>query len=235
MPTTHEITYHFKESLNPSLVYRVGLDMITDNNSFCGAGFFDGYSKTYFGKLSEEQKLTISPEKYVFDKENNKCRDQPFNEILYDKISTLISEKCAKACRPPNYYLCQNMKVIEKLQICGESAETQCFKDVEEEAKQDVVLKPCTKVQYKAEATMWPMDALQMRFKLEFSHPPTVNVRNEYFIYNLVSVIGAIGGTMGLCIGFSFREVSRFLLRCVQLINKKKFTSNSNSNVPLKM
>ena len=96
MPTTHEITYHFKKSLNPSLVYRVGLDMITDNNSFCGAGFFDGYSKTYFGKLSEEQKLTISPEKYVFDKENNKCRDQPFNEILYDKRATLISEKCAE-------------------------------------------------------------------------------------------------------------------------------------------
>ena len=42
--------------------------------------------------------------------------------------------------------------------------------------------------------------------------PARVKVKQEYLIYDTVSMISAIGGTLGLCIGFSFREVSGVVL-----------------------
>ena len=44
----------------------------------------------------------------------------------------------------------------------------------------------------------------------------SVSVEEEYLIYDFVAMISAIGGTMGLCIGFSFTEVANFLLRSLE-------------------
>ena len=40
----------------------------------------------------------------------------------------------------------------------------------------------------------------------------TVAVKEEYVIYDMLQLIGAIGGTLGLCIGFSFKEVYSLIL-----------------------
>ena len=44
------------------------------------------------------------------------------------------------------------------------------------------------------------------RFGFIFAAPPHVIVKEEYVIYDAIAMIGAIGGTMGLCIGFSFMD-----------------------------
>ena len=41
--------------------------------------------------------------------------------------------------------------------------------------------------------------------------PYEIEVNEEYFILDLVGVIGSIGGTLGLCIGFSFMDLFRDL------------------------
>ena len=46
--------------------------------------------------------------------------------------------------------------------------------------------------------------------------PPLVTVKEEYVIYDAVAMISAIGGTMGLCIGFSFSDFSSLLIRCIE-------------------
>ena len=43
-----------------------------------------------------------------------------------------------------------------------------------------------------------------------------VTVKEEYVIYDAVAMISAIGGTMGLCIGFSFSDFSSLLIRCIE-------------------
>ena len=42
--------------------------------------------------------------------------------------------------------------------------------------------------------------------------PKTVSVNEEYLIYDFVAMISAVGGTMGLCIGFSFFDFCGFIL-----------------------
>ena len=51
-----------------------------------------------------------------------------------------------------------------------------------------------------------------MTFYLRMESSRKVKIYEEYLIYDLVSMIGAIGGTLGLCIGFSFNDVCNFLL-----------------------
>ena len=47
---------------------------------------------------------------------------------------------------------------------------------------------------------------------IKFDNPENVIVNQEYLIYDPVSVIGSIGGTLGMCIGFSFNNVLNVIL-----------------------
>ena len=47
--------------------------------------------------------------------------------------------------------------------------------------------------------------------------PPRVRVMEEYLIFDLVAFISSIGGTMGLCIGISFKEVANWVMTYVGL------------------
>ena len=41
--------------------------------------------------------------------------------------------------------------------------------------------------------------------------PATKEVAEEYLIYDIIGVIGAVGGTLGLCIGFSIFGNNTFI------------------------
>ena len=43
-----------------------------------------------------------------------------------------------------------------------------------------------------------------------------MTANEEYLIYDLVAMIGAIGGTLGLCIGISLKDMARVLLRFLE-------------------
>ena len=60
---------------------------------------------------------------------------------------------------------------------------------------------------------------------MQFVAPPLVTVKEEYVIYDAVAMISAIGGTMGLCIGFSFSDFSSLLLKCLE---KRCLKGNAN-------
>ena len=54
-----------------------------------------------------------------------------------------------------------------------------------------------------------------------FFYSRLLKVYLEYIIYDFVATISAIGGTLGLCIGFSFTGVASILLEHAALLKKK--------------
>ena len=46
----------------------------------------------------------------------------------------------------------------------------------------------------------------------KFKVPEYVLVTEEYLIYDSISMIGAVGGTLGMCIGFSFDGIIHYLI-----------------------
>ena len=115
------------------------------------------------------------------------------------------------------------MRSVGHLPICDTEEADPCYtrakQDAIKEMQRSNLHKPCTKLQYKYDSTVWkssPHDN-QAKFEVKFLSPARVKVKEEYLIYNLVSMVSAIGGTMGLCIGFSFTQVSSFLLEYLKL------------------
>ena len=69
---------------------------------------------------------------------------------------------------------------------------------------------------------LWKSDKysriFQRRFWLFYTvcYPETVMVYEEYLIYDTIGMIGSIGGTLGLFIGFSFTNAITFILNYLQ-------------------
>ena len=184
-----------------------------------GIDYYDGETRDTFANLGFENVVTLKPEKFHYIIDNEKCRGIPYNKIVYERISAYTEENCSEPCRLPNYYMCEYyMKAVGHLPICKTEQEDPCFTRAKQEAITDIqkqnLHKPCTKVQYKYDSVVWPNSPFynQAKFKVKFMSPARVKVKQEYLIYDAVSMISAIGGTLGLCIGFSFREVSGLVL-----------------------
>ena len=63
---------------------------------------------------------------------------------------------------------------------------------------------------------------------------PKVHVKEEYLIYDGVAMISAIGGTLGLCIGFSFYDLGAKLVVWLHLGTNSKGLKVTSTESELK-
>ena len=56
----------------------------------------------------------------------------------------------------------------------------------------------------------------EFKFLYRFNEAKPTTSYEEYFVYDWIATTGSIGGTLGLCIGFSFRNVVIWLLNFIQ-------------------
>ena len=65
----------------------------------------------------------------------------------------------------------------------------------------------------------------QAKLKLTFVPPPKMKIKEEYLIYEKIAFISSVGGTLGLCVGFSFynsgSSVFGWIQRGVKIITQK--------------
>ena len=90
------------------------------------------------------------------------------------------------------------------------------MRNVFTKTRKDADRRPCSKVEYKAIANQlenekgWQNQAF---YKLALANGEAkANVKEENLIYDGVAMISAIGGTLGLCVGFSFYNLSNFFI-----------------------
>ena len=200
----------------------IGLIFSTENNSITWAHSekdFDGDGDNYNVKLGQQILVTFQVEKIKYLIDVEPCRDKPFNEVMFSKISMANFSNCSKLCRQNISYGEILDKIINPLPICAKVEEEKCFDDIAMEIRENMVDKPCTKVQFKGKSQTYNLkntrDTAIVIYK--FANPPKILVREEYLIYDGVAMISAIGGTLGLCIGFSFTE---FLTTALKLLNQ---------------
>ena len=209
--------------------------MTTENNTWCGQGaYYDGEKTDHFASLGVTSVLMLKPQKIYSTAGILPCRSTPYSKLLYERVSKDLPEKCPTPCRPPNFYLC-NFKSIEPLPICKNVTEESCFNEVKEEASRSILVLPCMKLQYKFEASLYPSKKQdRTRIELKWVQPGWVWVKVEYLLYDFLQMISAIGGTLGLCIGFSFKELSGVIFRYLALGINRLLNKDHNQSVTLK-
>ena len=83
----YALTYHFISVELKKLVTRVGINIVTQNNSFLVSGTFkDGDVTELTSKLGDLMFLFFSPEKYIYDSDLRECRTRPYNELVLTKV-----------------------------------------------------------------------------------------------------------------------------------------------------
>jgi len=214
------ITYRFSNQSVSSMVSKIRLALSTKNNSYCGWGtdLLDGNVHEAHARPGERRFLSVNPQKILYSSEVEECRGKPFSEMLLRQTTKLMTHNCSTICKPRTFHLCNNITEHTQIPVCQDTTEEQCFEEVETYARKQVPSKPCTKFQYNIEESRIkdPNDTLSLAFLIEFQKPARVTVKQEYLVFDLVSMISAIGGTMGLCIGFSFLDLARLSLEYLE-------------------
>ena len=197
----------------------IGIKLTTENNSIpcvkkersCFRLYQDGSAQGVLIHLTQWAEYNAYPEKYVLLKGKRNCRTEPYNVHVLTLLMQNISLQCSKPCRPNNFLGEKLEKIIDDLPLCSNKQELKCFNKVVEAVEKEAIETPCTKLQYKFDGEAYPgmLGSNQAGFSLRISD---VIVKEEYLIYDSVALVSVFGGTMGLCIGFSFNGISVFLL-----------------------
>ena len=84
----------------------------------------------------------------------------------------------------------------------------------------DTCSKACTTFQYTGEMnsqfTGFTNNSREVYIGYWFNYEDEVEVFEEYLIYEITSVIGSIGGKLGLFVGFSFFDISTNLINILK-------------------
>ena len=210
---------------NPNIMNgkEFGLALSTENNTAsCQGRHYDGdvdwvrekWAKSYINKL------TYFTRKYSYLPFTNRCRNRPYTEILIENMNKNINKRCTLPCKPDESFencpALRTSKFIDRLPVCQNRS---CFDKAFDDTLKllSVYSGPCTKFQY--EMTSKKQEIVKhkdiMQFQIMF-WPPRVKTYEEYLVYDMIAMISAIGGTMGLCIGFSFTDFARITLKLIE-------------------
>ena len=203
---------------------QVGVLNAENNSLNCHGGkFYDGDVKPLLSLPGNDNVMIISPQKSIYLEDIQPCRHSPYNEEIVKFVEREYLTKCSKPCKPKYlYYICNGLalsKVVKQLDYCLTDEETKCLQDLVIEAKENMVEQPCTKVSYlDHNSRFFTVNKQHIIYRMNFVNPHKMTVYKEFLIFDLVGMVSAIGGTMGLCIGLSFTELLSLLLRLVEKV-----------------
>ena len=195
-PLDYDLYYYFEESLLlGNKTFQVGIRVSTENNSIpLSSQTRDGDAEELLLNVGSVLFINqIRPEKYIYDKNIQKCREIPYNELLLKMIANRVWS-CPNPCTP--YYYGRHLDaILDKLPSCRSDTELQCFMDIQKKTEDtllqnDALVKPCTKVSYKY--THMRLENQQVdeyntpnnwaRVRFQYTSPLRITVKEEYII-----------------------------------------------------
>ena len=236
------ISINFNPSIPSLKLPTLEMYLTSENNAYgiVRSAWVDGDAK--FIKVSPKEKLLdigIREKVYKFlsDGTNDmkKCRKEPFYDCYGKALLKANFSKCSKTCLPHsmpidwmeknNFTLCQK-----------NTEEMNCSRNVTYDLKTDIMSKnicrprPCSTIEYSGKiisAEGSTENQYSRKISYFFLPPRSVIVNEEYVIYDFIGMLGYIGGTLGMFIGFSFVGLASSLLQHLKsLIKYVKYKNN---------
>ena len=196
------------------------------------------------GKVARNQiekgtykELELKSVQHTYLASNSKCSDESFYECFSRLLSKKLEDKSVKKCSPsslPNLQVCENRTTNKEI-----------FAQVPTEIiKHELCPKLCNILEFYVEESFsitnnLPSDfsdngfnANTYGFSYTFHTSDTVTVHEEYLIYDAISMIGSVGGTLGMCIGFSFTGLISCLMHNVfKICNNTKMVKHDGDHI----
>ena len=157
------------------------------------------------------------------------CSEYSFYECAGTKISKSDFSNCSVACMPitfPNVSYppqCKNYESWFEDHDGDDCAECNCNWNIINEIIKNIEFnnecpRTCSTIQYPVFHEMdYQEDTESAIIQYKLSIPLVVQTNKEYIIFDAIGMIGSVGGTLGLFIGFSFSNVLTIMIEYLQL------------------
>ena len=174
--------------------------------------------------LSADEKLFmgIRQEKYTYLDYDSQCSHMTYYELLGKYLSNVTDfGQCPRKCLP---YLLPT----KDMPICGWNYEDQMAKQCAQTVVDKAVdmfevegnySRPCKMIQYTGEP-LWRNQNNEQgvaTIGYQFQPPQLALSFEEYLTFDTVGFIGAVGGTLGMCIGFSFHGLISSMIDMMEI------------------
>ena len=195
---------------------------------------FEGQDLTMKATLGESTSITLQVSKYIYlNKTKELCRDSSYMKIILTRLQDNRWNNCKTKCHTFGKIGKTFQKESPDLPECQYEEDERCALDAIENIKRGIIKKPCTKIEYSSFNQNTVIEANSnktIQFEFGFSYPEVVQVYEEVLLFDEIAMISSIGGTLGLCIGFAFTNISRSLISYAKMISDW-IQSKSNNDV----
>ena len=180
--------------------------------------------------------IDLKAYRYSYLTTNSKCS----HDSLYECLSRLIISDLKKLPSQCSMVSLPSLPVC-KINITHEEEEN-FWSLVKNGSGQCSSIKLCITSEYSGEEAYYAnVDNKSISFELIYRIPSnSTTFYEEYYVYDGINTIGSIGGTLGMCIGFSFAGLISSLMNILQctivivkgkFANRKKFKANSQNGL----
>ena len=204
-------------------------------------GFFDKYlDKAYFESESNEPYVYVylKPITTKYIQEKSGCRE----ESAWQKISPLFEKRALEKCGSDNACLPYGLPNTT-LKICDKNDTSDCslneFRSTMSDNAYIINKVPCEMRGYSGSHDMWI--GLLKDTKINtgedkgtsfviiymFQSPMRTTIIEEYYVVPTLDLIGVIGGTLGMLLGFSFYSAFDHILKLSVVLASKIFNQGT--------
>ena len=172
----------------------------------------DGGAQQFKIDLGQYMVIGLKSEEYLYlNKDDSPCSEESFVEQWKPYVISYIKSKNIKRDE-----ICTYLYFLSDIISMCDFYNKELIRHVSEITegpyvgfKQDVGhLRPCHILEYSGQPVLLRnQGGSWIMFEYKFLPPQLKTVYKEYLIFDMVGVIGSVGGTLGMCIGFSFSGI----------------------------
>ena len=175
-----------------------------------------------------DQSVQIRPEKVT--KLNQCSQDESFYKCFENQLNQQDFSQCPRKCSAIS-------TISNSLPICNTTDEFICAYDLAKKVKKSSsCLNSCSKTHYKLFKSIYTERTESENAKRNVGIDyfiPLINmgIEKEYLIHDFIGMLGSIGGTLGMFIGFSFLGIISSMLKQLQFLLDHMCFKKESSNV----
>ena len=176
---------------------------------------FNDMGSIQYLKLNAKKSIYLNDKATPCNDLSNKC----FTEELYKTNYPL----CQKICLPSALPLMNSVKEWKAIEECHSWEEFMCMADkiillaYELSEPHDTACpRYCNQVEYTGKV-QGDLNAYELSgVGWSYSISSITNVNEEYLVYDFASLVGSVGGTIGIFVGFSVFDLVVLIIDCIQ-------------------
>ena len=167
------------------------------------------------------KRFTIKAEKHTYLGRKFPCSPTSTYECFRWKFLNSSFDHCPNKCVPYQWMSTEK----ESIPVCNNFESWSCSLSLVLNVTKDIIHdneecpRACTTLQYvgwKVAEQKFANLSHQFFFTYQFNQPHYVTAYTEYLIYDSIGMIASVGGTLGMCIGFSFNHAITYLINMIK-------------------